>query len=480
MIIAALFFLASLHFQTAADLSEALRNNTTNATFSVTGRLMHDHWPKHDLLLVEDESGPVMIHKYFHKKPAIPLFAGSTIRITGHTRRKSGNLAVAAAIGSRIDFISKGTAPEIPEVSLRNFNQGLYDLRHIRLQGTVKEVFRDELSPNWIYIVINDKKEFTYAAFQHDENEKGDPFDLVGCRVSITGICSPNDGGARHHFGRMLISNNLQSLKILDRPSWWTPARLVSAIILLLCSLGLVILWNILLHVIVDRRTHALLREQLAHFKSELKINERTRLAVELHDSITQSLTGASMELRTANILSETDPAAMRRHLILATKSLDSCKKEIRNCIWDLRNLALEEPRIEEAIRKALTPHIDNVSLFIRFNVLRISLTDNVMHTLLCIIRELTINAVRHGKASTVKIAGKVEDGRILFSVNDNGHGFDPASAPGMTEGHFGLQGIRDRIESFSGNITIDSSPSAGTKVTVSLSLPLNPAKLNS
>lgn len=480
MITAAFVFLASLHFQTAADLSEALRKNTTNATFSIKGRLMHDHWPKHDLLLVEDESGPVMIHKYFHKKPRIPLLAGSTIRITGLTQRKSGNLAVAAAIGSSIEFISKGSAPEIPNVSLRDFNQGFCDLRHVRLQGTIKEVFRDELSPNWIYIVLNEKQEFAYAAFQHDENEKSDPFGLMGCHISITGICNPNDGGARHHFGRMLIANNLHSVEILDRPSWWTPARLVSAIILLLCSLGLVVLWNILLHIIVDRRTHALLREQLAHFKSELKINERTRLAVELHDSITQSLTGASMELRTANILSETDPIAMRQHLILATKSLDSCKKEIRNCIWDLRNLALEEPRIEEAIRKALTPHIDNANLFIRFNVLRISLTDNVMHALLCIIRELTINAVRHGKATAVKIAGKIENGRILFSVSDNGHGFEPVSVPGMAQGHFGLQGIRDRIESFSGNITIDSSPSAGTKVTVSLSIPHNPAKSNS
>ena len=55
-----------------------------------------------------------------------------------------------------------------------------------------------------------------------------------------------------------------------------------------------------------------------------------------------------------------------------------------------------------------------------------------------------------------------------MFSVSDNGAGFDPSSRPGLAEGHFGLDGIRERIEHLNGTILIDSAPGRGTCVTIS------------
>jgi len=85
------------------------------------------------------------------------------------------------------------------------------------------------------------------------------------------------------------------------------------------------------------------------------------------------------------------------------------------------------------------------------------------------IIRELVQNAVRHGGASIVKIAGSLEDGIIRFSVSDNGCGFDPATRPGILQGHFGLQGIRERVNQFNGEMEISSSPGKGAKIVVTL-----------
>ena len=84
---------------------------------------------------------------------------------------------------------------------------------------------------------------------------------------------------------------------------------------------------------------------------------------------------------------------------------------------------------------------------------------------------ELVQNAVRHGGASSVKIAGSLEDGILRFSVRDNGTGFDPATAPGFAEGHYGLVGITERVESLEGEFNIESSPDGGTKAIVSLKL---------
>ena len=123
---------------------------------------------------------------------------------------------------------------------------------------------------------------------------------------------------------------------------------------------------------------------------------------------------------------------------------------------------------MNEVIRQTVSPHVSaDVALAIRFNVPRNLLTDQSAHALIRIVRELTLNAVHHGKASQIKIAGSFEAGNLLFSVTDNGTGFDVSTAPGIREGHFGLQGIRERVNLFGGTTTVDSVPGKGTKVTI-------------
>ena len=96
-------------------------------------------------------------------------------------------------------------------------------------------------------------------------------------------------------------------------------------------------------------------------------------------------------------------------------------------------------------------------------------MSDSTAHSILCIVRELCVNAVRHGGARSIQVEGAAERGGISFTVSDDGRGFNPSECPGPAEGHFGLQGIRERVARLNGTLAIESVPGRGAKVSVHL-----------
>lgn len=300
----------------------------------------------------------------------------------------------------------------------------------------------------------------------------------IGSVIDVAGVCVMDIENWRpnlvfpHIKEVMIVTRTPDDIVVIERPPWWTPARLMIVIGSLLAVLVGILIWNRALKALAEKRGKALANEELERLESDLKVCERTRLAVELHDSIAQNLTGVSMEIDTALRGDEPLPPAAAQHMGRALRTIDSCRGELRNCLWDLRSQALEEEDMNKTIRLTLSQTIGKANLSVRFNVPRSRFTDNTAHTLLRIIRELAANAVRHGKATEIKVAGSIEDDVLKFSVRDNGCGFDPDVCPGVLEGHFGLQGIRERVASFEGSIQIESTPGKGTRVNVSINAP--------
>jgi len=270
-----------------------------------------------------------------------------------------------------------------------------------------------------------------------------------------------------------------ESVSVVNLPTFLTPNRIFSAIGATILAVLAIFVWNTSLRRVIERKSHALLKEQLRHVKAELKTEERTRLAVELHDSVAQNLTGVALEIDTAMRTADTDPAAMHGHLSNAVQALKSCREELRNCLWDLRHRALEEKTMDSAIRQTLAPHLDNARLAVRFSAPRDHISDNTAHAILRIIRELTLNAIRHGGATEIRVAGSVENGQLKFSVKDNGRGFNPENAPGFAEGHYGLMGIRERVDEFEGDFELQSEADKGTKATITLNFPTESGSRN-
>lgn len=260
----------------------------------------------------------------------------------------------------------------------------------------------------------------------------------------------------------------LDAGSLFVRSPWWLHTELLVIIGLLLAGLATMSAWNLSIRIVSRQRARRLLQEEIAHARTRLKVEERTELAVEIHDSVSQALTGIALQLEAALATGRQDPARAEKSLATASQMLASCRRELRGCLWDLRTRTFEEHDLTEALVQTLAPHLKDVRAHVRFNVSRSRLSESTTHAIIKIVRELTVNAIRHGRATTLRIAGEMTGDVIRFSVTDNGCGFDAATAPGPRDGHFGLQGIRERLRKYGGSLTLAANR-PGTKATVTL-----------
>lgn len=286
-----------------------------------------------------------------------------------------------------------------------------------------------------------------------------------GSVVSVVGVCVPDVEVWRPNLlvprvrGFMVVVRAPDDVTVLSRPPWWTKRRLWSLVgILFLIALSASI-WCISLNALANRRGRALLRGQMESVRARLKVVERTRLAVELHDSLSQNLAAVSMQL-----------AAGRADV--AVRTVDACRNELRNCLWDLRNEALEAPDMQTAIEITLRPLADSSYFDIRFHVSRTHISDATTHAILHIVRELSANAIRHGGASRIEISGWIADRELRITVRDDGSGFDPAHHLGVADGHFGIAGVRERVSRLGGGVKIESAH--GTGALFSINIPMS------
>ncbi len=422
--------------------------------------------PDGRLVRIEPKKGPPPVPGDFIEAVGLPESDIYRINLTRAVWRKALPFPVTAPVATNVAARTILTDPRGQPGIKPEFHGRLIRLRGIVRSLPIRESPRFFLQDGSDIVPVD-----TTSA-----PEIADKIEL-GATIAVDGICvtevEPWRPGAvfPRTNGFILAPRPGDALEILASPPWWTPARFLGVIGALTLLLAAALIWNRSLRILAERRGKTLLREQLGRLKNQLKIGERTRLAVELHDSISQSLAGASFQIKAARNLAAEDPAAADRHLSLAARTLLFCRNELRNCIWELRSQTLEATRMDDAIRQTLQPHLGSAQLNVRFNVHRRRLSDDTAHALLRIIRELASNAVRHGRATRIQIAGCLDGDKIVFSVADNGCGFDPDHCPGVNEGHFGLQGVRERVASQDGSLAIESRPGAGTRVAVSLAL---------
>lgn len=199
------------------------------------------------------------------------------------------------------------------------------------------------------------------------------------------------------------------------------------------------------------------------------RLDERTRVARELHDTLLQNIAGFALQLEALSKIANTSPTTLKDRLRDLRAQAEGWMHEARESVWDLRSPTLEGDDLPTALHKIGQPIFIDRS--IKFDIAVIGdlrpVEPAVQENLLKIAQEALRNAVRHGNASEVQVQlNYLNTGRLLMRIRDNGGGFDVKEASNRI-GHWGLSTMRERAQKIGAEFRINSAPGQGAEIEI-------------
>ena len=291
----------------------------------------------------------------------------------------------------------------------------------------------------------------------------------LNSELRVAGICLVRSGGLwRIPQSFRILLRSPQDITVLSSPSWWTLRHAMWILGITVSILLVVLAWI----VVLGRR----LREQMEIIRQKLRsgavLEERNRIARELHDTLEQELAGITMQLDLAVDCLQQAPRVAQQALETARKMSRHSMIEARRSVWDLRCQLLENGDLVSAmtqIVKPLASRESEVEIKVKIDGAPFRLPGPIEMNLLRIGQEAVANAVKHGKARHITIELSYAPNEVRLRVQDDGSGF--AVEQGSPTGHFGLLDMRERAQSMGSVLKVESEPGHGTSIFVHVPL---------
>jgi signal transduction histidine kinase len=207
-------------------------------------------------------------------------------------------------------------------------------------------------------------------------------------------------------------------------------------------------------------------RERVLEARFTAQLEERMRLAREIHDTLLQGFTGVSLQLLAA-MGRRHDPveheASLERVVTLAQKTL----ADARQAVWDMRPPALEGDDFAASLRSELDKTLADNALGFDYRVrgTPCALEQPIETVVFRVAREAVANIVKHASARTVRVVLSYDPRRVRLAIIDDGCGFLVDPDLRTYAGHWGLLGMRERASRVRGTLVVRSTPGVGTKV---------------
>jgi signal transduction histidine kinase len=423
------------------------------------------------------------------------LRPGDRVEITGFVDRSRDFAGLSEAV---VRVISHGSTPdprrlapnEIIEISRQAMRKGRmaspgdFDGCVIRFPARLLEI---ERATEDSLLVLACEGTNVVARIPHDQLSRLPPL-AAGAELDITGIVqitltrpvaagsgrhTLSDGGTIERLSLLLRSAD--DVQVLKAAPWWTTRRLVVALATSAAVLLGSLAWVGMLQRQVAMQSRRLAGEMQkrrdAAVEFEASVRERNRLAANLHDTLLQSLAGAGFQLDTCRrAVARQDLGDTSDHLDVARRMLKHAVGELRGSVWALRTMPMAGQSFSAAVA-AIVAHLGSghaAKITVSSDGEPFEIPNFVAGNLLLVAQEAIRNAVHHGQPKTIHLQIDYDAAarEVTMTAADDGSGFVVGAEVGPAQGHFGVQGMRERIASLGGTLTIDSRPGQGARVT--------------
>ncbi len=492
-----------------SSLAQYHRNNSLDERVHVKGVVTLQK--PGEKLFLQDATGGLQVQS---RQPAI-FSPGEVVEAVGFPNFENYLPVLQDAVFRKAGDPLVAVTPK--QASLEDVQNGLHHADYVSFQGRLidratKQMRRQMTDPAGMQTTL--VLQSTNLLFTAEGDEPAEKAELalipLGSTLEVSGICLTEiDSDGKMKSFRLLIRTP-NDVKILERPSWFTPRRLLVGFGLLCAVLVVIMGWTVMLSkknatlslLIREReeaqielqRAHDLLEERVKERTAQLKfqitarkeselqskavLGERTRLAQELHDTLEQSLAGIALQLEAASKLYERNPDAAVRHLDLARNLMNQSQVEVRRSVWDLRCRALEQFDLPGALLRSARQMIHGTGIRVELETRGQArpLPEVVEENLLRMGQEALTNVIKHSEAARADIELEFGVQNVLLKITDDGRGFNPETAVGPQDGHFGLLGMSERAKRLGGKVQIESAPGRGT--TVRVEIPVEPMQI--
>jgi signal transduction histidine kinase len=326
----------------------------------------------------------------------------------------------------------------------------------VRMQGRLLSLL---MSPTQRVLVVKIGETVFDAGLELDGETSADALERIrpGSVIAVTGVYS-YQWGPPPSF--RLFLRSLDDVSVVSATSWWTlrHTAVMVAMLGLVASVGG--LWF---------RTTANRKRQ----EYQAVLTERSRVGRELHDTLEQGLAGIGLQLEAVAGSLQASPEAAMQSIEVARQMLQYSQEEARRSVMDLRSQALESRDLAGALTDLAKQMTSGTSTRaeVRVEGWPQRLDASVEHHLLRIGLEALTNSIKHSTARKIDITLAFRADETELVVQDNGCGLDPL-VKDKDGTHFGLLGIRERVDKLGGVLQITGARGTGTRLSVTVPSP--------
>jgi signal transduction histidine kinase len=396
-------------------------------------------------LFVEDSTGGVAIQNFQAKTP--PQI-GDQVEARGDAELHDFSSVLKDA---EIHILWSHAPIHSMGVTASQAATGSFDAQYIEIEGHLEN---KEEGPNHTAVLELTEDNQSFRAIANGTSSAESFRRLKNrSRLRLRGICVVDSAYTKDLTPFAILLPSPNDVDVLQGPPWWSTGNIVAATIVLL----LLILAAQALHNYIER------------WRLMAVLDERQRLAHEMHDTLAQSFAGIGFQLQAIRDEID-DKGAMDRELDLASSLVRRSHEEAKRSIAALRPELLESVGLLRALEQSAKSMVAGGTIQVTaFTVGEAhSIPVRISDTLFRIGQEALANAVRHANSNALLISLTYSESALQLLVEDNGKGF----VVGADSAGFGIRGMRKRADTISAELQIRSAPGQGTAVLANAPMP--------